>query len=78
MDCLDRTNVAQAALARRSLLIQLVGLGIMDSKSTLEDYKDFDYMLKNSKFSFLHCCLSGLMFVIFSPLLAVFAALSLG
>jgi len=49
MDCLDRTNVAQAALARRSLLIQLVALGIIDSKSTLEDYKEFDRMLKNSE-----------------------------
>jgi len=59
MDCLDRTNVAQAALARRSLLIQLVGLGIMDSKSTLEDYKEFDRMLKNSEL------LSGCFFFLF-------------
>lgn len=49
MDCLDRTNVTQAALARRTLLLQLVNLGIFDPKTTLEENKPFDSMLKNGE-----------------------------
>jgi hypothetical protein len=49
MDCLDRTNVTQAALARRALLVQLGTLEIIPPKSILQDYKDFDRMLMNGK-----------------------------
>jgi len=52
MDCLDRTNVVQSLIARRSLKSQLVKLGILPEQRQIEEYKDFDFMLRNSNFFF--------------------------
>ncbi|KZO96288.1 inositol/phosphatidylinositol phosphatase [Calocera viscosa TUFC12733] len=41
MDCLDRTNVVQSALARWSLLQQLRVAGVLGKEERLEDYPDF-------------------------------------
>lgn len=47
IDCLDRTNVVQSLLARRSLHSQLVRLGILQDVETLEDQATFNYLLRN-------------------------------
>jgi len=47
IDCLDRTNVAQAALARRALLLSLKDLTILEATAVLESSPEFDRMLKN-------------------------------
>ncbi|KZT57104.1 hypothetical protein CALCODRAFT_453422 [Calocera cornea HHB12733] len=41
MDCLDRTNVVQSALARWSLLQQLRATGVLGKEERLEDHMDF-------------------------------------
>ncbi|KDQ16810.1 hypothetical protein BOTBODRAFT_53873 [Botryobasidium botryosum FD-172 SS1] len=41
MDCLDRTNVVQSALAKWMLTRQLRAVGVLDEKSALEDYAEF-------------------------------------
>ncbi|XP_076813985.1 phosphatidylinositol-3-phosphatase SAC1-like [Clavelina lepadiformis] len=46
MDCLDRTNVVQSLIARRSLLHQLVQLGIFSPGHTLEEEPNLNYLLK--------------------------------
>ncbi|TPX40480.1 hypothetical protein SeMB42_g05977 [Synchytrium endobioticum] len=47
MDCLDRTNVVQSVLARRSLTQQLRELGILSAKETVEETGSFEKMFKN-------------------------------
>ncbi|TPX37654.1 hypothetical protein SmJEL517_g00777 [Synchytrium microbalum] len=47
MDCLDRTNVVQSVLARRSLTQQLRELGILSAKETVEETGFFETMFKN-------------------------------
>uniref|UniRef100_A0A7E4UTD1 Phosphatidylinositol-3-phosphatase SAC1 n=1 Tax=Panagrellus redivivus TaxID=6233 RepID=A0A7E4UTD1_PANRE len=48
MDCLDRTNVVQAMIAKASLRHQLLNLGIVDgSIISLDDLGDFIYIFKN-------------------------------
>ncbi|KAJ9124201.1 hypothetical protein QFC22_000998 [Naganishia vaughanmartiniae] len=47
MDCLDRTNVAQAALAKDALQRQLVKTGILTVKERLEDHPEFMHVFRN-------------------------------
>ncbi|XP_076009906.1 phosphatidylinositol-3-phosphatase SAC1-B [Genypterus blacodes] len=48
MDCLDRTNVIQSLLARRSLQSQLQRMGVLHMGQRIEDQTDFEKMYKNS------------------------------
>lgn len=50
MDCLDRTNVVQALLARKFLKSQLMSVNpaILDQKDTLENIPELDFILKNA------------------------------
>eukprot|EP00058_Branchiostoma_floridae_P008729 XP_002594217.1 hypothetical protein BRAFLDRAFT_117627 [Branchiostoma floridae] len=47
IDCLDRTNVVQSMLARRSLQSQLQEVGILSLGERLEDHNDFEFIYKN-------------------------------
>ncbi|KAI8805550.1 SacI homology domain-containing protein [Cladochytrium replicatum] len=47
MDCLDRTNVVQSVLAKRSLEIQFHDMGILEPSQTISDLKDFESLFKN-------------------------------
>uniref|UniRef100_A0A8C7M3K6 SAC1 like phosphatidylinositide phosphatase b n=1 Tax=Oncorhynchus kisutch TaxID=8019 RepID=A0A8C7M3K6_ONCKI len=47
MDCLDRTNVIQSLLARRSLQSQLERLGVLHMGQRIEDQSDFEKIYKN-------------------------------
>jgi phosphatidylinositol 4-phosphatase len=49
IDCLDRTNVVQSLLARRVLLEQLQRLDILAPGDTLENYPEFESLIRNSK-----------------------------
>ncbi|KAG0593081.1 hypothetical protein KC19_1G304000 [Ceratodon purpureus] len=46
IDCLDRTNVTQSMLARKSLEIQLMKMGIFGNAETLEGQLDLDTKFK--------------------------------
>ncbi|XP_036394764.1 phosphatidylinositol-3-phosphatase SAC1-B [Megalops cyprinoides] len=48
MDCLDRTNVVQSLLARRSLQAQLQRLGVLHVGQRIEEQADFEKMYKNA------------------------------
>uniref|UniRef100_A0A6Q2YFF3 SAC domain-containing protein n=1 Tax=Esox lucius TaxID=8010 RepID=A0A6Q2YFF3_ESOLU len=48
MDCLDRTNVIQSLLARRSLQSQLERLGVLHMGQRIEDQVDFEKIYKNA------------------------------
>ncbi|XP_030580552.1 phosphatidylinositol-3-phosphatase SAC1-B [Archocentrus centrarchus] len=48
MDCLDRTNVIQSLLARRSLQSQLQRMGVLHMGQQLEEQTDFEKMYKNA------------------------------
>uniref|UniRef100_A0A674ARW9 SAC1 like phosphatidylinositide phosphatase b n=1 Tax=Salmo trutta TaxID=8032 RepID=A0A674ARW9_SALTR len=48
MDCLDRTNVIQSLLARRSLQSQLERLGVLHMGQRIEDQADFEKIYKNA------------------------------
>uniref|UniRef100_A0A8D3DNK2 SAC domain-containing protein n=1 Tax=Scophthalmus maximus TaxID=52904 RepID=A0A8D3DNK2_SCOMX len=48
MDCLDRTNVIQSLLARRSLQSQLQRMGVLHMGQRIEDQLDFEKMFKNA------------------------------
>ncbi|XP_054638648.1 phosphatidylinositol-3-phosphatase SAC1-B isoform X1 [Dunckerocampus dactyliophorus] len=48
MDCLDRTNVIQSLLARRSLQSQLRRMGVLHINQHIEDQADFEKMYKNA------------------------------
>jgi hypothetical protein len=47
MDCLDRTNVTQSALARWMLNRQFRAAGILSHKESIEDHSDFMTMFRN-------------------------------
>lgn len=47
MDCLDRTNVTQSALARWALTRQLRAGGILSHKENVEDHEEFMHMFRN-------------------------------
>lgn len=49
MDCLDRTNVAQAALAKDALQRQLVKTGVLSVKERLEDHPEFMHVFRHGK-----------------------------
>lgn len=61
MDNLDRTNVAQSAIAKWMLDQQLRDIGVFEESETVETYDRFMYMFRNSKFAlplpFLCTCL---------------------
>uniref|UniRef100_A0A8I5YLP4 Phosphatidylinositol-3-phosphatase SAC1 n=1 Tax=Pongo abelii TaxID=9601 RepID=A0A8I5YLP4_PONAB len=48
MDCLDRTNVIQSLLARRSLQAQLQRLGVLHVGQKLEEQDEFEKIYKNA------------------------------
>ncbi|KNZ61879.1 hypothetical protein VP01_1345g2 [Puccinia sorghi] len=47
MDCLDRTNVLQSALAKWVLTFQLKQAGILEEKESLDTYPDFMFLFRN-------------------------------
>lgn len=48
MDCLDRTNVIQSLLARRSLQSQLQRMGVLHVGQKVEEQADFEKIYKNA------------------------------
>jgi hypothetical protein len=50
MDCLDRTNVTQSALARWALTKQLRAAGILSHKESVEDHEEFMKTFRNGKY----------------------------
>uniref|UniRef100_A0A1A7YDV3 SAC1 suppressor of actin mutations 1-like n=1 Tax=Iconisemion striatum TaxID=60296 RepID=A0A1A7YDV3_9TELE len=48
MDCLDRTNVIQSLLARRSLQSQLQRMGVLHTSQKIEEQRDFETTYKNA------------------------------
>ncbi|MEE6517862.1 hypothetical protein FKM82_028394 [Ascaphus truei] len=48
MDCLDRTNVVQSLLARRSLQVQLQRLGVLHVGQRIEEQAEFEKVYKNA------------------------------
>ncbi|KAM7372725.1 hypothetical protein PAMP_007627 [Pampus punctatissimus] len=48
MDCLDRTNVIQSLLARRSLQSQLQRMGVLNVGQRIEEQADFEKIYKNA------------------------------
>ncbi|KAM8967639.1 phosphatidylinositol-3-phosphatase SAC1 [Pelodytes ibericus] len=48
MDCLDRTNVIQSLLARRSLQMQLQRLGVLHVGQRIEEQVQFEKIYKNA------------------------------
>ncbi|OXB65956.1 hypothetical protein ASZ78_002704 [Callipepla squamata] len=61
MDCLDRTNVIQSLLARRSLQAQLQRLGVLHVGQRIEEQADFEKIYKNvyNKYFKLSFCRTG-------------------
>jgi hypothetical protein len=55
MDCLDRTNVTQSALARWTLNKQFRAVGILSHKESIEDHEGFMAMFRNGESSLYHC-----------------------
>lgn len=49
MDNLDRTNVAQAALAKWTLNRQLREVGVFSEQETVDDHEQFMHDFRNSK-----------------------------
>ncbi|PLW13221.1 hypothetical protein PCASD_21145 [Puccinia coronata f. sp. avenae] len=47
MDCLDRTNVLQSALAKWVLTFQLKQAGILEEHEKLDSYPDFMFLFRN-------------------------------
>ncbi|KAL0961793.1 hypothetical protein UPYG_G00331800 [Umbra pygmaea] len=48
MDCLDRTNVIQSMLARRSIQSQLQRMGVLHVGQRIEEQADFERIYKNA------------------------------
>uniref|UniRef100_A0A4W5PHY9 SAC1 like phosphatidylinositide phosphatase a n=1 Tax=Hucho hucho TaxID=62062 RepID=A0A4W5PHY9_9TELE len=48
MDCLDRTNVIQSMLARRSIQSQLQRMGVLHVAQRIEEQADFEKIYKNA------------------------------
>jgi hypothetical protein len=48
IDCLDRTNVVQSILARRSLEIQLKEIGVLMQGETIENIPEFYRAFRHS------------------------------
>ena len=51
MDCLDRTNVAQAAIAKDALQRQLRAVGVLSHKEKVDQHDDFMHIFRNGAFS---------------------------
>ena len=56
MDCLDRTNVTQAALAKDALQRQLQSIGVLSHKENLDDHAEFTHVFRNGKTSLFLTC----------------------
>jgi len=52
MDNLDRTNVAQAAIARWTLNLQLKAAGILGKKGSVDQHEEIDMALRESTIFF--------------------------
>lgn len=52
MDCLDRTNVAQAALAKDALHHQLRMLGVLSHKEIIDDHYEFIHTFRQGEYMF--------------------------
>ena len=52
IDSLDRTNVVQGLIARRSLESQLRRLAILPSSESIRDYNDFEFLYRNGMSNF--------------------------
>uniref|UniRef100_A0A7N8XIR1 SAC1 like phosphatidylinositide phosphatase a n=1 Tax=Mastacembelus armatus TaxID=205130 RepID=A0A7N8XIR1_9TELE len=48
MDCLDRTNVIQSLLARRSLQSQLQRMGVLNVGQRIDEHAEFEKIYKNA------------------------------
>jgi phosphatidylinositol 4-phosphatase len=53
MDCLDRTNVVQSAIARDVLTKQLVDCGIFKVTDQINMFPDFESLFRNSNTRFV-------------------------
>jgi hypothetical protein len=51
MDCLDRTNVAQAALAKDAMQRQLRSTGVLSHKENIDDHSEFIHVFRNGQYS---------------------------
>ncbi len=49
MDCLDRTNVTQAAIGKDVLQRQLRDVGILSHKETIDEHVDFMHIFRNGQ-----------------------------
>ena len=49
MDCLDRTNVTQAALAKDALQRQMRSIGVLSHKENLDEHSDFIRVFRNGE-----------------------------
>lgn len=49
MDCLDRTNVAQAALGKDALQRQLRSTGVLGYKENIDDQAEFMHVFRNGE-----------------------------
>ncbi|KAG7243814.1 hypothetical protein INR49_007498 [Caranx melampygus] len=54
MDCLDRTNVIQSLLARRSLQSQLQRMGVLNVGQRIEEQAEFEKIYKNGNSSLFY------------------------
>jgi hypothetical protein len=54
MDNLDRTNVVQAFLAKRTLNAQLQSIGVLSPSASIDDYEDFSRDFRESKLALRH------------------------
>lgn len=53
IDSLDRTNVVQGLLAKRSLETQLQKLGVLPVGERIEDHRDFEFIYRNGMTRFV-------------------------
>lgn len=49
MDCLDRTNVVQSAVAKEILTLQLKEAGIIGAEDTINEDVGFIYLFRNGE-----------------------------
>lgn len=58
MDNLDRTNVAQSALAKWTLNRQLKALGVLHEGDSIDNYEEFMKDFRESTISAFRCILA--------------------
>lgn len=64
IDCLDRTNVVEGLLAKRSLKQQLVRLGVLMPSDRIEAQTTFDYVFRNGMLTGYHTPVDVLLLLI--------------